>query len=116
MVMVRYVGNADPQNGNELISLPDRPKIAKGGAGRATKQEIVNLRRAGLLIEIVRDVAEPLGHSHGAVTHEHTLDFDGESVTDLEDLVDDHNLDVEGTGTQGNILKGDLIEALKSIH
>lgn len=116
MVMARYVGNADPQNGNEVVALTGRPKILKGGVGRATKQEINNLRGAGLLIEIVRDVTEPLGHSHGAMTHEHTLDFDGESVPDLEDLADDHDLDVEGTGAQDNVLKGDLVEALKSIH
>lgn len=43
-----------------------------------------------------------------------TVDYDKKSVEELEDEVDRRGLEVEGTGADGNVLKKDLVAALKA--
>jgi hypothetical protein len=57
------------------------------------------------------------GHSHGDVTHDHDTDFDTMSPRDLMALSADHGIeDIEGSGAKGQVLKGDVVRELETIH
>jgi hypothetical protein len=42
------------------------------------------------------------------------VDYDAESVEELEKLVADRKLEVKGTGADGNVVKADLVKALQA--
>lgn len=118
LIDVRYTGNADPRNGNESITLDGRPSISKGGIGKVTAREFNVLTTRGLMLEVLTsaDVAAPTTHSHGDLAHAHPMSFTDTPATDLQDLADEHDLDVQGTGAGGKVIKKDLEDALAAAH
>ena len=48
--------------------------------------------------------------------NDHDLDFAAMSPEELHILAEDHELEVDGTGANGNVLKKDLIAALEAAH
>lgn len=63
----------------------------------------------------VRDTApgDPVGPT-GTTPAPAGPDYQGMSPEDLHALVDERGLEVEGTGKDGNVTKGDLVKALKA--
>ncbi len=120
MVKIKYVGNADHRNTASEIALKGRPPIPIGGVGSVTKDELENLRGAGLIVEVVTsetDLDEPLPHVHDdGVSHAHALNFDDMSGATIDAIFDDHSVEAKGTGAQGKVLNSDLAKALKSVH
>lgn len=43
-----------------------------------------------------------------------TVDYESKSVEALEELADERGLEVEGSGQGGNVLKQDLVDALRA--
>lgn len=52
----------------------------------------------------------------GAGGHSHDLSFSDMSSEDLEGLISQHSLAVDGTGAGGNVLKKDMVAALDAAH
>jgi hypothetical protein len=55
---VKYVGNASKSNGNTSITRSGGASIPIGGKGELNETEINNVRTAGLLIEVGKEVKE----------------------------------------------------------
>ncbi len=55
---VKYVGNANKSNGTTSITRNGGASIPIGGKGELTETEINNVRTAGLLIEVGKEVKE----------------------------------------------------------
>ena len=60
---VKYVGNASSSNGTTSISRKGGASIPIGERGELTETEINNVRTAGLLIDVGKEVKEPAGDS-----------------------------------------------------
>lgn len=67
-------------------------------------------------IEVADEGSASTAPVETAESHRHSLNFSVLPSEDLVKLVQDHRLDVQGTGAGGNLLRKDMISALESTH
>lgn len=122
MIDVKYTGNGDPRNANGAVSLEGRPTMLMGDLGQVTPEEFATITANGIMLEVLtesdikEEIKTPKDHVHGSLSHAHASNFESMTQSDLEALVDAHQMVVEGSGSGGKPTKKDLEGALTTAH